>query len=259
MKKLTLLVMAVMLINTPFVAEAKSLPKTGEKTSYYKTVEYYDASIDEMMLQSTEVLPNDYESVTYELTKEEYYSELYNQNNIIQPMALTTKTSTTSYKTLTVSYEPTSGGKYRVIAKVDWDQMPYYRKIDHLGTTHSVSNVSDLQCGSMTYVKGGTTYNSSHCNALLFNNEYYWTYGQFVDHDLPNDGLFDKVTDIKFQISYEVNGNPGSDLAAVIYHQDISSSPVNNLNRYFVGRADIRLSGPYYDMGYYFSIQTVKF
>lgn len=255
MKKL-FRILVVLFIMPIFVnADAQSFSESGSKTKYFKTVEYYGSY--DYGFNYINFLANDFKSEVYELSKEDYYREVAEALEKSQFTTFTSKTDTTSYKKLTISYEPTLGGRYRVKAIVDWDVMPYYRRIDHLGTTHMVVSALDIRTGSMTYTKGGTVYNESHSNPLLAYNEYWLSYGQIVDHDLPNDSLFSNVTDIKFEISYEVTSNPASDLCAVIYHQDTSTIATNYLARYFYGDGDIRLGNS--NMGTLYSIQTVCF
>ena len=249
MKKTNILLILLLFSFTS--VEAKTMPNSATKIKYMKEITYNN--LDIYAYNSNYSIDNN----VIELTKNQYESELNSIENNNTINTLVSKTDTTTYKRLIISYEPTSGGKYIVTAKVDWDVMPAYRRIDHLGTTHMVSSVFNIKTGTMTYTKGGSTSTLSQNNAVLSYNEYWYSYGQIVDHDLPDDDIFSSVSDIKFQISYEVLSNPASNLCAVIYHQDTSTASTQYLARYFYGNGDIRLGNT--NMETLYSVQKVCF
>lgn len=252
MKRALLLIMATTVCFGVTSVEAKGISTGNTKTVYLKETEYNDVN-ESLVLPSL----NNLMSQTIELSKKDYYNEINSVNNSVVTLATISTSNYTSYKTLTISYQSISGGKYKVSAKVDWDVMPYYRRIDHLGTTHSAQGYEALKNGTLTYIKGGTTYIIQQNNPIGSYNVSLYSNGQIVDHDLPDNSTNSTVTDIKFEVSYEIQNNPSSDLCAVIYHQDTATNAYNYLARYFYGKADIRYDG--YNMETLYSIQSVCF
>ena len=223
--------LTIMLPSLVMAQEVNDEEVLFETTKYYKTVTNNSVCVAEL-----NSICND--SITYEVTKEEYdnYVEPENRGSVIE----------TTYKRLTSTISSVGSNYYRYKANLTWKNIPSKRSYDIIGIGfyQSVKVKNNDTYFSQDYcISGGS------CYTLYTNYPQVFSAGAGTSFSLPSGTLSSLSSEFYFDVEKNINATIIEQLAASDYAHATKTISLNNSKKYTVNSTGIALNGvsSYYD------------
>lgn len=239
MKKIVLSFIALFIM-IPFVIKAEEVNNENEletvlseTTKYYKTITFNDS----VCVAGLNNLCNN--SITYEVSKEEYDSAPQNEVRTVNDALIET-----TYKRLTSTIAQ-SGTRYKYKANLYWKTIPSTRSYDIMGIGFyaSVKVANDDIFFQQDYTKNGTNYTSYTYYPQVFTN------GGGCSFQLPSGTLTYLNQELYFYVEKNTTATIIQQLAAADYAHATSTISLNNSKKYEIDSTGITHNGnsSYYD------------